>query len=325
MDSSENKVKFLIIRFSSIGDIVLTTPVIRNLKQQVDNVEVHYLTKQAFAPILETNPYIDKLHTLGKDFHSLIKELKSENYDYIIDLHKNLRTARVRRSLKRMSFAFNKLNFQKWLLVNLKINKMPDVHIVDRYMDTIRLFIDEPDNKGLDFFIPKTANYKDVPHENYVAIVVGANHGTKQLPNNKLIELANSIVKPIVLLGGKDEMDLAKELESGITVNVLNLVGRLTLNQSASVVQQADWIITPDTGLMHIAAAFKKKIISIWGNTVPEFGMTAYQPDTASVVFEQKGLKCRPCSKIGYKTCPKSHFKCMNNYDLKAIATLANN
>lgn len=325
MDSSENKVKFLIIRFSSIGDIVLTTPVVRNLKQQVDNVEVHYLTKKAFAPILETNPYIDKLYTLGKDFHSLIKQLKSENYDYIIDLHKNLRTARVRRSLKRMSFAFNKLNFQKWLLVNLKINKMPDVHIVDRYMDTIRLFIDEPDNKGLDFFIPETDNYKDVPQKSFVAIVVGANHSTKQLPNNKLIELANSIVKPIVLLGGQSEINLAKELESGITTPVFNLVGKLNINQSASVIQQADFVITPDTGLMHIAAAFKKKIISIWGNTVPEFGMSAYQPDPASVIFEQKGLKCRPCSKIGYKTCPKSHFKCMNNYDLKAIATIANN
>jgi ADP-heptose:LPS heptosyltransferase len=322
--STENKVKFLVIRFSSIGDIVLTTPVIRNLKEQVEHAEVHYLTKEAFAPILESNPYIDKLYLLTKDFNGLMRQLKGENYDYIIDLHRNLRTSRVRRALKRVSFQFNKLNREKWLLVNFKINKMPDLHIVDRYMKTILPFIEKPDEKGLDYFIPKHDVFVPSAEKNYVAVVVGANHFTKQMPDEKLVRLCNSINKPIVLLGGKADIEKAELIEKGMGKSCENLTGKLTINQSASVIKGADWVLTPDTGMMHIAAAFKKKIISYWGNTVPKFGMTAYQPDPASQIFEINDLKCRPCSKIGFKKCPKGHFKCMEQIDASKIAALAN-
>lgn len=321
--SSDYKVKFLIIRFSSIGDIVLTTPVIRNLKKQGENVEIHYLTKEAFAPVLAENPYIDKLYTLGKDFHNLVKNLKEEDYDYVIDLHKNIRTARVKKALKKMSFAFEKLNFQKWLLVNLKIDKLPKVHIVDRYLDTIKHFIDKPDEEGLDYFIPKADEYK-VDKEKFISVVLGANHLTKQLPNEKLIELCNTLNKPVVLLGGKNEVQKAKEIVSHLSAEVVNLVGALNINQSASVISQSEWVITPDTGLMHIAAAFKKKIISVWGNTVPEFGMSAYRADASSLIIEQKGLKCRPCSKIGYSRCPKKHFNCMKLHSIAHIVSVAN-
>lgn len=321
---SDDKVKFLIIRFSSIGDIVLTTPVIRNLKQQVEGAEIHFLTKKSFASVLEANPYIDKLHVLDNDFNGLMHGLKAEQFDYIIDLHRNLRTARVKRVLKKMSFVFDKLNYKKWLLVNLKVDKMPDVHIVDRYMNTVSPFIEQADNDGLDYFIPQGEDYESPLPKDFVAIVLGANHATKQLPNNMLEEICKKLQKPIVLLGGKGEIDKAKEIVANTDVELINLTGVLSINQSASVIKQADWVITPDTGLMHIAAAFKKKIISVWGNTVPEFGMSAYGAHPQSVIIEQKGLKCRPCSKIGYKKCPKQHFNCMNKHDIDTIVALAN-
>src|SRR4051812_37393796 len=144
--------KFLIIRFSSIGDIVLTTPVIRCLKQQVAGAEVHYLTKRGFKAVLENNPYIDKLHLLGDDLDETILQLQRENFDYIIDLHKNLRTLKVKRGLNKVkSVSFNKLNIQKWFLTAFKINMLPTVHIVDRYLQTIKKFGVENDGKGLDY------------------------------------------------------------------------------------------------------------------------------------------------------------------------------
>src|SRR5438093_10063341 len=129
--------KILIIRFSSIGDIVLTTPVIRCLKKQVANAEIHYLTKKGYAPILSANPFVDKLHILDNDLDAVITELKRENFDLIVDLHHNLRSLKVKKSLKVPARSFNKLNIEKWLLTNLKLNVMPSEHIVDRYLKTV--------------------------------------------------------------------------------------------------------------------------------------------------------------------------------------------
>ena len=324
MNLQENRAKFLIIRFSSIGDIVLTTPVIRNLKNQVENAEVHFLTKKTFAPVLEANPFIDKLYLLDKDYHNLIKKLKTEGYDYIIDLHRNLRTSRVKMSLKRMNFTFDKLNVKKWLLVNLKKNLMSKVHIVDRYMDTIKLFIDEPDTKGLDYFVPEHVSMPEGLPENYVVMVIGANHYTKQLPDKKLIEMCDKLNHQAVLIGGKADVEKARNIENRSINKPVNLAGKLTINQSALVLKGAHWVVTPDTGMMHIAAAFGKRIISYWGNTVPEFGMTPYQPDLRSQLFEVEGLSCRPCSKIGFEKCPKGHFKCMAEQDINKMTDLVN-
>jgi heptosyltransferase-2 len=106
--------KFLILRFSSIGDIVLTSPVVRCLKQQVENAEVHFATKKGFASVIEHNPFIDKKIYLEEDLNSFIGELKKEKYDYIIDLHNNLRTFLIKVKLGVKSFSFDKLNFEKW-------------------------------------------------------------------------------------------------------------------------------------------------------------------------------------------------------------------
>lgn len=130
--------KVLVLRFSSIGDIVLTTPVVRNLKQQLSGAEVHYCTKSQFRILLENNPYVDKAFYLDKSLNNLIDELKKENYDYVIDLHNNLRSSIIKWRLGKKSFTFDKLNLKKWLLVNLKVNKLPSLHIVDRYMATVK-------------------------------------------------------------------------------------------------------------------------------------------------------------------------------------------
>jgi len=323
--------KFLIIRFSSIGDIVLTTPVIRCLKKQVAGAEVHYLTKSNFKGIIEKNPFIDKIHLLDNNLTNLTEDLKKENFDYIIDLHHNLRTLKVKRALKKIpSYSFKKLNIEKWLLTALKINVLPKVHIIDRYLDTVKSFGVTNDGKGLDYFIPE----KDVVPDNdipaaqslgYIGIVIGAALSTKKLPVHKLKELCAKINHPVILLGGPEDRKAGDEIASVDPVKIYNSCGKFTLNESADLVRRAKLIITHDTGLMHIAAAFKKTIISIWGNTVPSFGMTPYVGSTmvANSLFEINNLWCRPCSKIGYNKCPLGHFKCMEKHDIEEVAKTA--
>jgi ADP-heptose:LPS heptosyltransferase len=323
------KTKYLIIRFSSIGDIVLTTPVIRCLKQQVDGCQVHYATKKQFSSLLQANPYIDKVHCLEGSLMKLIKELKNEEFDYIIDLHHNLRTFLIKSRLRILDFSFHKLNIKKWLKVTFKIDRLPRIHIVDRYMQTLSLFDVVNDGKGLDYYIPEKDSVAIplLPVEfsaGYVALVIGARHYTKQLPVNKLVTLCSLIEKPIVLLGGKEDVVTGETIAEKAEGPLYNACGQFSINQSASLVQQARLVITPDTGLMHIAAAFKKIIISIWGNTIPEFGMYPYLPDNKSHIMQVEGLPCRPCSKIGFSSCPKKHFRCMNDIDERQIATLVN-
>jgi ADP-heptose:LPS heptosyltransferase len=308
--------KFLIIRFSSIGDIVLTTPVIRCLKQQFPEAEVHYVTKKSYKTLLENNPYIDKVFTLEKSLNDLVKQLKSEDYHYVIDLHNNLRTSIIKFRLGVKSFSFDKLNFQKWILVKFKKDIMPKVHIVDRYMKTVETLGVKNDNKGLDYFIPEK---DDLPlhwlpknfRNGYAVYAIGGQHETKKLPLNKMVELCQTIQLPLVLIGGKEDSVISEQL-SVISINspIFDTCGKMNLNQSASIIQKATIVYTHDTGMMHVASALKKKVISIWGNTLPEFGMYPYQ--TEYEVIENKELNCRPCSKIGYSKCPLGHFKCMN-------------
>lgn len=311
--------KFLILRFSSIGDIVLTTPVIRCLKQQYPDAEVHYVTKKSYETLLENNPYIDKIFVLENGLNKMIKDLQSEHYDYVIDLHNNLRTTIIKLRLGVKSFSFDKLNLQKWILVKFKKNLMPNVHIVDRYMKTVEFLGVKNDNKGVDYFIPEKDKMPlDWLPENfrngYAIYAIGGQHETKKLPLHKMIELCQTIKLPLVLIGGKVDIIISEQLTINIkNIPIFDACGKCNLNQSASIIKNAKLVYTHDTGMMHVAAALKKKVISIWGNTVPEFGMYPYQTDFE--VFENKDLNCRPCSKIGYDKCPLGHFKCMN--DLK--------
>lgn len=322
--------KILIIRFSSIGDIVLTSPVVRCLKKQLPDVELHYLTKPAFAGIVSANPYVTKTKVLDKDWKKMMTDLKSEKYDLIVDLHHNLRTLRIKWNLSGVkAVSFNKLNYEKWLMVRFKINKLPNLHIVDRYLQTVQYLGVRNDDEGLDFFIKgkeemSIANMLPVSHQSdYIGIVIGASYETKQLPVSKLSELCQQLDQPIVLLGGKEDMENGKQLAQLDPARIFDACGKFSLMESAFLVSQAEKIISHDTGLMHIAAAFQKPIVSIWGNTIPEFGMYPYygKQKNQNINSEVKNLPCRPCSKIGFHSCPKKHFQCMENQDIAAIVT----
>ncbi len=325
--------KFLVIRFSSIGDIVLTTPVVRCIYKQVPTAKIHFLTKPAYAPIVSANPYISKCHYLQNDITATIEKLKAEDFDYIIDLHHNLRTLKVKKALGKKAYSFHKLNIQKWLLTNAKINRMPPVHIVDRYMNTLSSFGIVNDGAGLDYFIPPPEELKieDIPtshHAGYIGVVIGATYNTKRYPVHKVKEFCNSLDHPIILLGGKEDQDNGNEIRAADPFKIYNACGKFSLHESADIIRKAKLVVTNDTGLMHIAAAFKRPVISLWGNTVPAFGMYPYYGNNYLArhdlspydIMEVNHLSCRPCSKIGYSRCPKGHFRCMELLDPLELA-----
>lgn len=328
--NNKTTVHFLIVRFSSIGDIILTTPIVRCLKQQVVGCKIHYVVKAEYATLVKNNPHIDKVIEYTGDWDIMMRELKANKYNYIIDLHHNVRSLRLKKQLNVPAYSFNKLNIQKWLLTNFKINMLPQKHIVDRYFDAIKKFNVVNDGNGLNYFIPETDEVKqsDIPSSHlfgYIGLAIGAAHATKKMPLNKLKELCSKINYPIILLGGKEDVTIGDELAKLDSGHIYNSCGKFNINESADLVRKAKLIITHDTGLMHIAAAFKKPIISIWGNTVPAFGMYPYygNASAANSMFQVDGLKCRPCSKIGHNKCPKKHFNCMQQQNVDAIVSAA--
>ncbi|MGQ7868920.1 glycosyltransferase family 9 protein [Sunxiuqinia sp. sy24] len=317
--------KILIIRFSSIGDIVLTSPVVRCLKKQLPQTEIHFLTKEKHENLLQANPYIDRIHLLKSNLTELVQQLQQEDYDYIVDLHHNLRSQFIKRNLRKKTFTLQKLNIKKWLLVTFKINILPKLHIVDRMMATVATLGIKNDLQGLDHFIPEKENYPldnlpDKFRKGYVALVLAGTYYTKRLPAEKHLELIHQTDVRYILLGGKNELKLAQQIEVHAPGRVFNLCHKLSLNQSASLVRDARLVVANDTGLMHIAAAFQKKVLSIWGSTTPNLGMTPYLPNPHSQMQKVDGLSCQPCSKIGRQYCPKKHFRCMLAHDTAEMA-----
>ncbi|HSW67461.1 MAG TPA: glycosyltransferase family 9 protein [Bacteroidales bacterium] len=324
--------KFLIIRLSSIGDIVLTSPVVRCLRKRYPDAEIHFCTKTGYEDIVRHNPYLNKIHLFDGNLSALIRSLKAEHFDFVIDLHKNIRSHIIRYSLRLPSATFQKLNFRKWLFVRFKLDLMPKVHIVERYFSAVSKLDVAYDSGGLDYFLLPTGDevLSKLPqkHQNgFIAVAIGGKHKTKMLPVEKLISVCQLLNEPVVLLGGTEDYNSGTEIVNAAGDIVFNACGSFSLLESASLLKPAKVVITHDTGLMHIAAALRRPVVSVWGNTVPEFGMTPFYPDNLKglfAVFQVSGLKCRPCSKLGYETCPQKHFNCMNQQSEAAIAQSAN-
>lgn len=307
--------KILVLRFASIGDIVLTTPVVRCLKQQLPGAELHFCTKQAYKNLVEYNPYIDKRHYFDGNLYRLIRQLRAERYDCIIDLQNTFTTDLIKTALGVRSYSVDNLTMRKWLYVRWKVNAMPNQHVVDRYMATVQPLGIENDEMGLDYFIP----YKDhvetdwlpATHQHdFVAYAMGGKHLTKKLPVSRMIELCRKINHPVVLLGDKTDRAAGDKVVSAIGSHLIyNACGLYNVNQSASLLQRARVVFSHDTGLMHIAAAFKKKIYTIWGSSTPQLGQYPYK--SAYIRLENTRLGCRPCSQTGLGNCPMKHFKCL--------------
>ncbi|MBD1366317.1 glycosyltransferase family 9 protein [Mucilaginibacter sp. ZT4R22] len=320
------EMKILVIRFSSMGDVIYTTPVVRCLKKQVPNAEVHFLTKPAFQYIYNNNPYLDKLLLLKPTLAETIADIKQEKYDCIIDLHNNLRTAIIKLRTGIRSSTYKKYTIRKWLSLKFNLKLVPNTHLVDRYLKTVAFLGVTNDGKPIDYYVGQYQLDNLLPSSlqaGFVAFIIGATHFTKRLPNYKIINICKDLKLPVVLLGGKDVKANADEIATALGEKAYNACGITSLDESVFLVSKAQSVIGFDTGLTHIAEAFNRPIVSVWGGTVPDLlGVQPYM--VKDVLVAGIDLSCRPCSKFGLEKCPLGHFKCMNDMPEAPITSFVN-
>lgn len=307
--------RVLLVRFSSMGDVLLTTPLIRTLHRA--GWEVHYLTKTVYAPLLAHNPHLSRLHLLspGGSLTNLAEALRAQRFDWVVDLHKSLRSYLLRFLLRRPTTAYHKATFKRWWIVTFKRGRVR--HVVDRYFEALKPLNVHNDGKGLDFFFPPDYHFSlsaSLPSA-YGVVVMGAAHPTKRIPPSKVVDFLKAAGWPVVLIGGADVQEAAAEV-SGKFPRAVNLVGKTSLYDSAYLIQNARWVLTPDTGMMHLSAAFKRPIISVWGATSPRLGMSPYLHEPEPRCVENLTLSCHPCHRYGRERCPKGHFRCMLDLNL---------
>ena len=303
------KSKILVVRLSSIGDIVLTTPVIRCLKLQL-NAEVDFLTKSRYKQILNSNPNINRILVFGEVSN---ESLRSHNYDYIIDLQNNFRTLMLRLSLPCKSYAFPKNNFKRLCLIYFGVNILND-HIVDRYFRTVQRLNVYNDNEGVDYFTIPVSNKRFDLDQDYICWSLGGSYENKKLSYKQIFNTIYKLKTPVLLIGGVAEKEISKKILSNISrKNVFDLCGEISIDESAYYLQKSKLILTNDTGMMHIASAFNVPIISFWGCTRPELGFAPYLPNASSVNIITSTSE-RPCSKHG-KHCKIQVDGCIKEID----------
>ncbi len=303
--------KLLVIRLSSMGDILLTTPILEKLRSIQPNTEIHYLTRSAYKDLLAHHPGLTAVHTWPPS-----EAVLSAHWDAVLDLQKNLRTAKLRRRLRYERWhTFPKENLRKWLYVRLKRPRRI-AHVVMRYGEVLRPWGVAPTALGpLRFYIPPAVQ-EAVRQEllaihpgPWVAVGLGGTYETKKWPSLYHAYVLERLEWPAILLGGSAEQSAAELIAQRVSVPVVLGAGRYTLLESGAAIAAAQLVISHDTGTAHMAAAFQKPIVLLWGNTTPHFGMAPWQ--TPTLHLEVPGLGCRPCSKLGFNRCPKGHHNCM--------------
>ncbi len=315
----------LVIRLSSIGDIVLTTPLLRSLKVAFPEARIDYCTKVPYASLLAENPRISSIYTL--------EEPPSGSYDLVVDLQNNLRSHTIVRSLHKQHLVhYRKANWKKWLLVQCKINPCgPYRSVADRYRDAVKEFALSGDAFGCELY-PSSGERAFAStffegRQKTLALCFGAKHVTKRYPPRSFASLLTLLLREqplqVLLLGGKEDAPQAAEIMNALPdvfrPMVLNLAGICSLMQTAAILERSDAVLCNDTGLMHIASAFDKKLFLLFGSSSAAFGfLPCHAPYD---LFEVEGLHCRPCSHIGRDRCPKGHFRCMNDLSQTLIAS----
>ncbi len=311
--------KILIIRLSSLGDILLTTPLIRTIKENYPQIEIDFLLKDLFKDVLIQNPYLNNLFIYISEKHELTKladKLKAQNYDLIIDLQNNLRSKKITSHSKIPKIRFDKRDLDKLLLVHFKINRLKSAPPIPvRYASVLGEF--QLDDKGLDLFTNKSAANLFKEDKKYIGFCPGSRHFTKMWSKEYYVDLGNQLIKEnynIALFGGKEDKVICEEISAKIP-GAINLSNDDDILQTVANMKKCDAIVCNDSGLMHAACAEKIPVLIFFGSTVKEFGFLPYQ--NKNVILENNSLSCRPCTHIGKSYCPKGHFKCMLDIDPK--------
>lgn len=312
MDLSGKK-RVLIIRLSSLGDILLSTPLIRSINKKYPDLQIDFILKEQYKEILQFNPYVSKIFSYPaerREKRQLFKALKKNKYDLVIDLQNNFRSLRLRWLINARSVVFNKKSLSKFLLVKFKYNTMRNAApIPKRYAKVLGNF--QLDEEGLDFQIPHSIDSQLTDFNRYIGFVPGSRHLTKMWPKQYYADLGNLLMSKgylIVLFGGKSDIQICYELSVKIPGSI-NLCNENKIFNTAIDMKKCRAVVANDSGLMHVACSLNICVLAVYGSTVKEFGFMPYK--CKSSILENIGLYCRPCSHIGRDTCPENHFRCM--------------
>lgn len=295
-----------------MGDIVLTTPVIRALNQQL-KAKIDFLTKPQYVSLLEGNTYINRIFSLNDK----VDFLQKNKYDYVVDLQNNLRSWKIRNKIQTKSFVFNKKSLRRYLLIYFGIDLLKN-HVVDRYFATVASLNVVNDNQGLDFNVSSSIKPEFNTSQSYIAWCIGGTHNPKKLSAKQITQVVSKLKIPVVLLGGNNDLDIAEEIINNVECkSVYNFCGKLSVQESSYLIKKSKMLLTNDTGMMHIASALKMPIISFWGCTKPSLGFTPYMTDPSSIKIISK-RSAKPCSKHG-RHCKYGKNGCIKEIDPKLI------
>ena len=304
--------KILIIRLSSLGDVLLTTPILRSLKSQFSYLEIDFVIRKEFLDALKHNPNLSNVYIYNSNEKNedLLNTLRRNNYDLVLDLQNNFRSKAFVGKLSKPVLKFRKPTIKKFLLVNFRINLFKKIiSIPERYAYAIPEL--DLDDKGLDLFIPNTIRTNLNDNEKLIGFCPGSKHFSKMWPEEYFVNLGIKFINEgykIVLIGGKDDKEICKKINEKIS-EALNLCRDDNLLQIGADMKACKLVICNDSGMMHTASAVNVPVVAIFGSTVKEFGFTPYK--ATNLVLENNSLSCRPCSHIGKNLCPRKHFKCM--------------
>ncbi|NIA31884.1 MAG: lipopolysaccharide heptosyltransferase II [Actinobacteria bacterium] len=325
-----NPQKILIIRASSIGDILLATPLLRLLRRQFPSAETAIVIKKQFTDLVRTNPNINNVIVFDstgglKELGRIRREIKKQHFDIIIDIHQNFRSYYWRVFQKARIYSFKKYRIKRFLLVRFGWNFYKKIiPVYRRYIDSVKELGIEDDEQGLEFFPDKSvcestmailAEQGFQAKKPTIAIAPGASFANKRWPWDHFAAVAQKLGTEqnakVLLLGGKDDATITQQITGKCGKQVTDMAGKLDLMQTACALAACQLIITNDTGLMHLANALKIKTIAIFGPTTRELGF--FPDERISTVIENNNLTCRPCTHIGSDKCPKKHFRCMKD------------
>lgn len=320
--------KILLVRISSLGDVILTTHLPRLIKKKFPDAQLDYLVSKQYSQLLRYNPYIskvleyDKSLPFTKHLLSMFSWFNQINYDYIIDLQNNPRSLIFTFGKSTAIYRFPKHRLTKLLMIYFKYRPNLIKSIPELYKDSIPFLRDFDDNYGLEiwtkkdfesgYYFPHTRSISPIALKK-IAIAPGAKHFTKRLPVSIFKQLIENLLQEfeckIILLGGREDIDLAKELVID-TKLIENFVGEIDFISTAEILDDVELVVTNDSAVVHFASSRKIPVVQIFGSTVPEFGFTPYK--VPFQIVELNDVKCRPCTHYGRLKCPRHHFNCMN-------------
>jgi len=316
--------RILAIRFSSIGDILLTTPLLRAVRARYPEAHLAFLTKEPFAPLLADNPRLNDLMTLGagESLTHLADRIRARQYTHVLDLHGSLRTRGLRLLVRARWSGYRNHRLAREILIRGKRNVYPrDIPVPERYFDAVRKLDVRPDGEPPEFYLDDKARAEarawlgsglgDAAP--LVAVAPGAAHLTKRWPVEYWQDLVGRITARdfnVVVVGGPDDRAVAGEVARAGGTRAVNAAGSFGLQGTGAIIASSRLLVSGDTGVMHMATGVNTPVIALFGPTVRAFGFFPYSRE--AVVLE-RDLDCRPCTAWGTERCPLGHHRCLRD------------